>query len=192
MLVTYDDFPLSESIVISDFPQIMLITLTLHFNLKTVQPQLRSPSTSKELFRLLGQLLVTSFRDWLDRSVQVGIRFLHRTPILVFEPNALCDGLKAAVDAEFRHIHVEGDNRIPIQVFQGPANISRQVHSLVLDICCFISSFSRISLQHIFCESNMITYWIAQYGRILQIVLTFSSPPSPKLVCILAYEILGW
>ena len=43
--------------------------------------------------------------------------------ILAVEATIMRDGIKAAVDLEFKHIIVEGDNKLVIQSIQGEVKI---------------------------------------------------------------------
>jgi len=40
-------------------------------------------------------------------------------PILVSEATTMRDGIQAAVDAGFSHVHIEGDNQLIIQAVRG-------------------------------------------------------------------------
>ena len=57
------------------------------------------------------------------RFLQAGTRFMFQAPILMSEPTALRDGLKAAKDVGFTQIQIEGNNWIVIQAVQGEIHI---------------------------------------------------------------------
>lgn len=63
-------------------------------------------------------------RDSHGRFIKAGTRFMFAALILVSEATALWDGLKAALDAGYRHLHMERDNRIIIQAVKDDIHIS--------------------------------------------------------------------
>ena len=48
---------------------------------------------------------------------------MFATPILLFEATTLRDGLKAVLDPGYKHLHIEGDNRIVIDAVKGDIRI---------------------------------------------------------------------
>ena len=73
-------------------------------------------------------------RNWKGHVLQVGAFPLGAASILVAEATALRNGLRAAVEAGFRKVIIEGDNQILIQAIQGLIQPPWDIQVLVQDI----------------------------------------------------------
>lgn len=62
--------------------------------------------------------------------------------------------IKAAIQAGFTDIHIEGDNRILIQAVQRKIQVPWKIQVLVQDITIFLDSFNNIIINHIFRQGN--------------------------------------
>jgi len=58
-------------------------------------------------------------RDSSGNLIQAGACNLEAASILIAEATAMRNGLRAALEAGFSNIHIEGDNKILIQAVQG-------------------------------------------------------------------------
>ena len=70
--------------------------------------------------------------------------------ILVVETTAMRDGIKTTVDLGFKHIIIEGDNKLVIQSVQGEVKIPWQIQTIIDDIRLFTNQQISISFHHIF------------------------------------------
>jgi len=57
-------------------------------------------------------------RDWTGKLVKAEASYYGDTSILVAEARALRDGLRATIQAGFKKIAIEGDNKILIQALK--------------------------------------------------------------------------
>jgi len=130
-------------------------------------------------------------RDSSGRLIKAGTRFMYDALILVTEATTLRDGLKAALDAGMMYLHIEGDNRMVIQFVKGEIHIPWRIQMLVHDIQTMLSSFTSLTIQHVFREGNIAANWIAKLGVVLKTDLNFSHSPSPKVSCIINVDYLG-
>jgi len=58
-------------------------------------------------------------RNWKTEFIQVSAFNMGTSSILVVEATKIRNGINAAVQAGYTDIHIEGDNKILIQVVQG-------------------------------------------------------------------------
>ena len=118
-------------------------------------------------------------RNWQGGFVIAGTRFMEQAPIIVAEATAMRDGIRAALDAGYRKIQVEGDNQIVIKAIQNQIHTPWQIATLLEDIRNMIINCEDISFTHIYREGNMAADWMAKYGCVLRCnsLSTFSSPP---------------
>ena len=132
-------------------------------------------------------------RNWTGSFIMAGTRYLAHAPILVAEVTAIRDGLKAALEAGYRHIEVEGDNQVVISAIQGRISPPWQIASLIEDIKNLSQDCSDIYFKHIYREGNMAADWVAKYGCTLQSfsITFFHTPPSREFLFILADDNLG-
>lgn len=77
---------------------------------------------------------------------------------MVAETTAMHNGIKAAVQAGFTHIQIEGDNKTLIQAIQGHFQRPWKIQVLVQDILAYIRLGNRIVIHHIFTKDNCSTY----------------------------------
>ena len=83
------------------------------------------PSLGFIKFNFDGSLINSSaaggfiIRDWTSKLVKAGAHFYGNTSILVAEARALRDGLRLAIQAGFKQIAIERDNKIVIQALKG-------------------------------------------------------------------------
>ena len=108
--------------------------------------------------------------DSQGHLLQAGNRFMFEAPILVSEATALWDGLKAAKEAGFKHIQIDGDNQIFIQAVHGTIRIPWRIQILVLDIRDMLTFFTTTPIFHVFWEGNMAADWIAKRGCCLRMI----------------------
>jgi len=132
-------------------------------------------------------------RSWMGSFIMAGTRYLAHAPILVAEVTAIRDGLKAALEAGYRHIEVEGDNQIVINAIQGRILPPWRIAPIIEDIKNLSQGCFDISFKHIYREGNMAADWVAKYGCTLQSfsVTFFLYPPSREFIFILADDNLG-
>jgi len=74
-------------------------------------------------------------------------------PILMSETTALRDGLKTALNAGYKHLHIEGDNRIVIQAVKDDIRISWRIQMLIHDI----RAMSYVATLHHFRHSSCLS-----------------------------------
>ena len=79
------------------------------------------------------------------------------------EATAMCNGLKAVIQARFMDIHIEGDNRILIQAVKGQIQIPWKIQVLVQDITIFLDRFNQVIINHIFRQGNSVADWLAKF-----------------------------
>jgi len=94
-------------------------------------------------------------RSWQGGFIQAGARFLEHASILVAEATAMRDGIRIALQAGFRQMEVEGDNRIVLQAVQKQIPVPWQIAPIIEDIWNMLSSCEIISFKHIYREGNM-------------------------------------
>ena len=73
-------------------------------------------------------------RNWQGGFVMAGSRFMEHASISVAEATAMRDGIRAALNAGFRKILVEGDNQIVIKAVQKQIQTLWQIAPLLEDI----------------------------------------------------------
>ena len=122
-----------------------------------------------------------------------GNRYLEQAPILVAEATAVRDGLKSAVEAGWRRIEVEGDNKVVINAISGTITPPWQIAAIIEDIKTLSQDCEEITFNHIYRESNMAADWVAKFGcqlRSLPLSI-FVVPPSRGFLFLLADDNLG-
>ena len=82
--------------------------------------------------------------------IQAGAFPLGAASILVAEATTLRNGLRAAVEAGFSKVIIEGDNQILIQAIQGLIQPPWEIQVLVLDIHYYMQSYVHVIVTHIF------------------------------------------
>jgi len=103
----------------------------------------------------------------------------------------MLDGIKMALEACFRHLHIEGDNQLIIQVVQGSLRISLGIHMLVQDIISVLPCFSTITTQRVHREGNLAADWMAKLGCLIRLIATFFISPSPEFSSIIRNDYQG-
>lgn len=73
---------------------------------------------------------------------------------MVAEATAMRNGIRAALQAGFTDIHIEGDNKILIQAVQGHIQVPWEIQVLIQDIHTYIQHCSKIIITHIFRQGN--------------------------------------
>ena len=73
-------------------------------------------------------------RDWQGRLLQVGSSNYGTATITVAEARAMRDGILATIQASYRHIIVEGDNRTVIQAAKKSSGVPCRIQQLIHDI----------------------------------------------------------
>uniref|UniRef100_A0A7C9DII2 RNase H type-1 domain-containing protein n=1 Tax=Opuntia streptacantha TaxID=393608 RepID=A0A7C9DII2_OPUST len=132
-------------------------------------------------------------RNWQGGFIMAGTRFMAHAPVLVAEATAMRDGIRAALDAGYRKLLVEGDNQIVIKAIHNQIHVPWRIASLIEDIRNMIISCESISFTHIYREGNMAADWMAKYGCLLRCtsLSTFSSPPCRDFLFLLVDDNLG-
>jgi len=102
--------------------------------------------------------------NWQGGFIMAGSRFMEQAPIIVAEATTMRDGIRAALQAEFRRIEVEGNNQIVIKSMQKQINTPWQIAFILEDIWNMISDCESISFTHIYREGNMTVDWMTKYG----------------------------
>jgi len=69
---------------------------------------------------------------------------MEEASIIVVEATAMRGGVKEAIDMGFKHIIVEGDNKMVIQLIQGEVKVAWQIQLIIQDIKIFIEKQVRI------------------------------------------------
>ena len=57
-------------------------------------------------------------RNWKGEFIMAGTRFMENAAVIVAEATAMRDGIRAALNAGYRQILVEGDNQLVIKAIQ--------------------------------------------------------------------------
>ena len=118
---------------------------------------------------------------------------MEQAPIIVAEATAMRYGIRAALNAGYRKIQVEGDNQLVIKAIQNQIHTPWQIATLLEDIRNMIINCEDISFTHIYREGNMAADWMAKYGCVLRCnsLSTFSSPPCRDFLYLLVDDNLG-
>lgn len=103
-------------------------------------------------------------RDWTGRFLQAASFNLGCSSVLVAEATALRNGVQAAVQAGFKNIHIEGDNRTLIQAVLKEIHVPWEIQVLVQDISTFITSFTHVVINHTFRQGNRAADWLAKFA----------------------------
>ena len=132
-------------------------------------------------------------RNWNGGFIMAGTRFLEHASVIVAEATAMRDGIRAALNAGFRQILVEGDNQIVIKAIQDQMHTPWRIAPILEDIRHMISSCEAIFFTHIYREGNQAADWMAKYGCLLRChsLSIFSSPPCREFLFILIDDNLG-
>ena len=130
-------------------------------------------------------------RDWTGRFLQAGTCNLGAASILVAEATAMRNGLRAAIQAGFTNIHIEGDNKILIHAVQGRIQPPWEIPVLVQDIHYYLQTCNNVIVHHIFREGNRAADWLAKLGLSLPSPLVWSQVPHRDFNCILLADNLG-
>jgi len=103
-------------------------------------------------------------RDWSGHLIQAGAFNLGAASILIAEATAMRNGVRAALEAGFNNIHIEGDNKILIQAVQGRIQPPWEIQVLVQDILYYLQNYNHVIVHHIFREGNRAADWLAKLG----------------------------
>ena len=124
--------------------------------------------------------------------IQAGAFPLGAASILVAEATALRNGLRAAVEAGFSKVIIEGDNQILIQAIQGLIQPPWEIQVLVQDIHYHIQSCVYAIVTHIFREANRAADWLAKLGLSLSSTIVWNQVSNRDFLCILHQDNLGY
>ena len=132
-------------------------------------------------------------RSWTGGFIMAGTRYLEQAPVLVAEATAVRDGLKSAIEAGWKRIQVEGDNKVVISAICGNITPPWQIAAIIEDIRTLSRGCDDITFTHIYRESNMAADWVAKFGCQLRSVSLniFDAPPSRDFLFLLADDNLG-
>jgi len=131
-------------------------------------------------------------RDCSGHLLQAGAFNLGAASILVAEATAMRNGLRAAIEAGFSNIYIEGDNKILIQAVQGRIQIPWEIQVLVQDIIFFLQKCNHVIVHHIFREGNRAADWLAKLGLSLPSATVWNPTSHIDLQCILREDNLGY
>jgi len=109
----------------------------------------------------------------------------------VVEAIAMRNGMKPALQGGFKNIHVEGDNKILIQVINDQIEAPWQIQTLIQDIKTYLQECNSVIITHIFQEENFAADWLAKRGLSLQSTLVSDEVPHMDLLLILSVDNLG-
>ena len=73
-------------------------------------------------------------RNQEGKFIQAPSFYLGAAPVLVAEATAMRNSIKAAIQAGFTDIHIEGNNKILIQALQGHIQASWKIQVLIYDV----------------------------------------------------------
>ena len=132
-------------------------------------------------------------RNWQGGFISAGVRFLEQASILVAEATAMRDGVRAAIQAGFSRLEVEGDNQIVIQAVQKQIQVPWQIAPILEDIWNMITCCESVLFKHTYREGNMAVDWMAKYGCVVKShsLGLFFSPPSRQFLHLLVDDNLG-
>ena len=131
-------------------------------------------------------------RDWSGHLLQAGAFNLGAASVLIAEATAMRNGLRAAIEAGFSNIHIEGDNKILIQAVQGRIQPPWEIQVLVQDIIYFLQKCNHVIVHHIFREGNRAADWLAKLGLSLPSARVWNQTSHIDLQCILREDNLGY
>ena len=89
--------------------------------------------------------------------IQTVVFKLAMTAVLITEATTMRNEIRAVVQVGFTKIHIEGDNKILIQVVQGRIQASWEVQVFVQDILSYFQSCNHVIISHIFRQGNRTT-----------------------------------
>lgn len=130
-------------------------------------------------------------RNWEGRFIQAASFSLGGASVLVAEATAMRNGIKAALQAGFTDIHIEGDNKILIQAVQGHIQVPWEIQVLIQDIHTFLQHCNTVIVTHIFRQGNRAANWLAKYGVSLLSTMVWNVVPHRDLSLILYEDNLG-
>jgi len=91
----------------------------------------------------------------MGRLLKVGYAYYSVTSVLAAEARAMRDGVYVAVEAAFKHILIEGGNKIVMQALKGIIKVPRQIQSLIKDVLMWKEKGIHIIINQVFRETNM-------------------------------------
>ena len=94
-------------------------------------------------------------RDCTGKLVKAGAGYYDDASILVAKARALRDRLRLTIQAGFRKIVIEGDNKIVIQALKENIQIPWQILNIIKDIHIWQMQRIHLLITHIFREANM-------------------------------------
>ena len=66
------------------------------------------------------------------------------------EATAIGNGVKAAVQADYKEIHIEGSNKILIQAVKGKIQVPWEIQVIIQDIHLYIQTYNKVIISHVF------------------------------------------
>ena len=113
--------------------------------------------------------------------------------MIVAEATAMRDGISTALQAGFRRLEVEGDNRIVIEAVQRKIQAPWQIAPILEDIWNMVAGCEDVLFRHIYREGNMAADWMAKYGCTLRChsLISLTSPPCRQFLLLLVDDNLG-
>ena len=100
---------------------------------------------------------------------------------------AMQNGIKAAIQAGFTDIQIEGDNRILMQAVQRKIQVPWKIQVLVQDITTFLDSFNKVIINYIFIQGNSVANWMAKFGLSIHSTNVWNVVP-PRDLCRVLFE----
>ena len=99
-------------------------------------------------------------RNWEKGFIQAAVFYLGAASVLV----AMRNGIKAALQAGFTDIHIEGDNKTLIQAVQGHIQVPWEIQVLIQDIHTYIQLCNKVLITHVLRQENCAIDLLTKYG----------------------------
>jgi len=90
--------------------------------------------------------------------LKAGSTYYGVTSILIAEARVMRDSVCASIEEGFKHMVIEGDNKIVMQVLQGII-IGPWHQSLIKDVTMWKKNGIHVIINQVFKEANMIAVW---------------------------------
>ena len=131
-------------------------------------------------------------RDWTGKIIKVGAANYGKTSIIAAEARALCDGIKAAAEAGFHKLYIEGDNLTVIQAVQGKIGVPWKISTILEDVRTWILQMTHVQIHYIFQEANMAVDWLSKFGHTVTDCFSSDNCFSSVLGAILTADVVGY
>ena len=131
--------------------------------------------------------------NWEGKFIQAATFYLGAVSGLIVEVMTMRNRIKAAVQAGFTDIRIEGDNKIFIQAVQSHIQASWEIHILIEDIRTYIQLCNNVHITHVFMQKNCAAKYLAKHGLSLHstVVSVWNEVPHKDFHRILYEDNLG-